>query len=54
VKEGQHVEPGQQLAVLEAMKMQNILRSERAGNIKAVKKTVGSSVKVDEVLFEFA
>jgi propionyl-CoA carboxylase alpha chain len=54
VKPGQHVEAGQQLIVLEAMKMQNILRAERSGTIKSIKKDVGSPVKVDEVLIEFA
>jgi propionyl-CoA carboxylase alpha chain len=53
VKVGQHVEAGQQLIVLEAMKMQNVLRAERAGTIKTIKKTVGSPVKVDEAIIEF-
>lgn len=50
---GQRVEVGQQLAVVEAMKMQNVLRAERAGVIKAVHKAAGSNLKVDEVIIEF-
>jgi len=40
--------------VLEAMKMQNILRAERDGTIKAVNFKSGDSVAADEVLVEFA
>jgi biotin carboxyl carrier protein len=36
VSEGQFVEAGQQLAVVEAMKMQNVLRAAKAGTIKKV------------------
>ena len=50
---GQRVEAGQQLAVVEAMKMQNVLRAERAGVIAAVNKVAGSHLKVDEVIIEF-
>lgn len=53
VKEGQTVEAGQQLVVVEAMKMQNVLKAERAGVIKTVKKAVGQPLKVDEVIIEF-
>ncbi len=51
--EGQHVEVGQQLAVVEAMKMQNVLRAEKKGVIKSVRKAAGSPLKVDEVIIEF-
>jgi len=54
VKEGQVVEAGQQLVVVEAMKMQNVLKAERAGVVKTVKKLVGQPLKVDEVIIEFA
>lgn len=50
---GQKVEAGQQLAVVEAMKMQNVLRAERAGVIAAVHKKAGNHLKVDEVIIEF-
>ncbi|MBU1378179.1 MAG: acetyl/propionyl/methylcrotonyl-CoA carboxylase subunit alpha [Alphaproteobacteria bacterium] len=51
---GQEVKTGEIVAVLEAMKMQNILRAERDGTIKAVNVKSGDSVAADEVLVEFA
>ena len=53
VKEGQEVESGQELAVVEAMKMQNVLRAEKRGVVKAVKCAVGAHLKVDQVILEF-
>jgi propionyl-CoA carboxylase alpha chain len=53
VTAGQKVEAGQQLAVVEAMKMQNVLRAEKKGVVKAVHKVAGSHLKVDEVIIEF-
>ena len=44
---GQTVVDGQDLCVIEAMKMQNILKSERDGKIKSVKVIAGDSVTVD-------
>ena len=54
VAEGQSVRSGEVVAVLEAMKMQNILRAERDGVVKAVSVKPGDSVAADEVLVEFA
>jgi len=54
VKEGQHVEAGQQLAVVEAMKMQNVLRAEKAGIVSKVFSKAGSNLKVDQAILEFA
>ena len=54
VEEGQSIEIGQQLAVVEAMKMQNILRAEKKGTVKAVLSTEGSHLKVDQPIIEFA
>ncbi len=54
VKEGQEVKAGEPLAVVEAMKMQNILRAERDGAVKAVHAKVGDSLAVDAVIMEFA
>jgi propionyl-CoA carboxylase alpha chain len=51
---GQEVKTGEIVAVLEAMKMQNILRAERDGTVKAVNAKSGDSVAADEVLVEFA
>lgn len=53
VKEGDTVEAGQMLAVVEAMKMENILRAERAGVVASVKAAEGDSLAVDEVILEF-
>jgi propionyl-CoA carboxylase alpha chain len=53
VKAGDHVEIGQELCVLEAMKMQNIIRSPRAGTIAACRVSVGSSLAADEVILDF-
>jgi propionyl-CoA carboxylase alpha chain len=51
---GQEVKAGETVAVIEAMKMQNILRAERDGVIKSVGPKAGDSVAADEVLVEFA
>ena len=54
VKEGQDVKAGEPLAVVEAMKMENILRAERDGKVKAVHAKIGDSLAVDAVILEFA
>ncbi len=54
VAEGDKVEPGQPLAVVEAMKMENILRAEKAGTVKAVNAKQGDSLAVDAVILEMA
>jgi len=51
---GQQVRAGEAVAVIEAMKMQNIIRAERDGVVKAVNAQAGDSVAADEVLVEFA
>jgi propionyl-CoA carboxylase alpha chain len=51
---GQLVRSGEAVAVIEAMKMQNIIRAERDGTVKAVNAKAGDSVAADEVLVEFA
>ncbi|MCR5880727.1 acetyl/propionyl/methylcrotonyl-CoA carboxylase subunit alpha [Phenylobacterium sp. J367] len=51
---GQEVKTGEVVAVLEAMKMQNIIRAEHDGTVKAVNAKSGDSVAADEVLVEFA
>ena len=50
--EGMKVEVGQELAILEAMKMRNVMRAEKKGTVKKVLVKAGQSVQVDQVLFE--
>ena len=54
VAEGQEVKSGETVAIIEAMKMQNIIRAERDGVVKSVGAKAGDSVAADEVLVEFA
>jgi propionyl-CoA carboxylase alpha chain len=54
VAEGQEVKAGETLAVVEAMKMENVLRAERDGIIKKIPVKPGDSVAVDAVIMEFA
>ncbi|WP_413060877.1 biotin carboxylase N-terminal domain-containing protein [Sphingomonas carotinifaciens] len=52
VGEGDRVEAGQALAVVEAMKMENILRAAKSGTVKAVSARTGDSLAVDAVILE--
>ena len=45
---------GQEVAIVEAMKMQNVLRAPRFGTVKKVNVQPGSNVVADEILLEFA
>ncbi|PCJ71590.1 MAG: acetyl/propionyl-CoA carboxylase subunit alpha [Rhodobiaceae bacterium] len=53
VEVGDEVKVGQALAVVEAMKMENILRAERDGVIAKVEAAAGDSLQVDQVIIEF-
>jgi propionyl-CoA carboxylase alpha chain len=53
-KPGQEVKSGEGVAVVEAMKMQNIIRAERDGVVKKVCVAAGASVAADEVMIELA
>jgi propionyl-CoA carboxylase alpha chain len=53
VKPGQELKVGETIAIVEAMKMENVLRAERDGKVKAVKVKQGDSVAVDAVIMEF-
>ena len=54
VAEGQEVKAGETLAVVEAMKMENVLRAERDGIVKTIHAKPGDSLAVDAVILEFA
>jgi propionyl-CoA carboxylase alpha chain len=54
VVEGQEVKAGEMLAIVEAMKMQNVLRAERDLVVKSIKAKAGDSMAVDAVIMEFA
>jgi len=54
VGEGAEVKAGDALAVVEAMKMENILRAERDGVVKKINAKPGDSLAVDAVILEFA
>lgn len=53
VKAGETVEAGQAIAVVEAMKMENILRAEKRAIVKRVAIEAGASLAVDELFMEF-
>lgn len=53
VKPGDKVILAQELVVVEAMKMQNVLRAPKDGVVKSVLVKPGQTVAVDEVLVEF-
>ena len=54
VKEGQEVKAGDTVAVVEAMKMENVLRAEIDGTVKKINTKPGDSLAVDAVILEFA
>jgi propionyl-CoA carboxylase alpha chain len=54
VKAGQAVRAGEELAVVEAMKMQNVLRAEQDGTVKGLHAKPGESLAVDQAIVEFA
>ncbi|MGH6968876.1 MAG: acetyl-CoA carboxylase biotin carboxylase subunit [Stellaceae bacterium] len=53
VRSGQDVKTGEALAVVEAMKMENVLRAERDGRVGRVVAKPGDSLAVDQVILEF-
>ena len=54
VKAGQEVKAGEPLAIVEAMKMENVLRAERDVSVAKVMAKEGDSLAVDAVILEFA
>ena len=53
VKKGQSIKKGEQLVVIEAMKMENILKSEKDCIVDEVLIKNGASVSTDEILISF-
>ncbi len=53
VKEGQEVKAGETVAVVEAMKMENVLRAEIDGTVSKIHAKTGDSLAVDAVILEF-
>ena len=53
VKEGQDIKVGDTLAIVEAMKMENVLRAERDTTVKKINAKQGDSLGVDAVMMEF-
>jgi propionyl-CoA carboxylase alpha chain len=53
VMPGQEIKAGEPLAVVEAMKMENVLRAERDGRIASIRAKPGDSLAVDAVILEF-
>jgi propionyl-CoA carboxylase alpha chain len=54
VRQGEPVKTGQEVVVLEAMKMENVLRAERDGVVEEVRVEPGATVAADQVLIAFA
>ena len=54
VSEGQEIKAGEALAVVEAMKMENVLRAVRDGTVKTLHAKAGDSLRVDQKIIEFA
>jgi len=53
VTQGQEVKIGEPLAIVEAMKMENVLRAERDGRIARIRANPGDNLAVDQVILEF-
>jgi propionyl-CoA carboxylase alpha chain len=53
VEEGEEVAPGKELCVVEAMKMQNILRAERSGRIAKIRVRAGDVLTIGQIILEF-
>jgi propionyl-CoA carboxylase alpha chain len=53
VTEGQEVKAGEELAVVEAMKMENVLRAEQDAVVARLSAAPGDSLMVDQVIMEF-
>jgi propionyl-CoA carboxylase alpha chain len=54
VQPGQKVQAGERVAVIEAMKMENVLFATQDGVVKSVLASKGESLTVDQIIVEFA
>ena len=54
VREGQEIKAGETLAVVEAMKMENVLRAERDVTVASINVKPGDTLAVDAVIMQFA
>jgi propionyl-CoA carboxylase alpha chain len=54
VEPGQKVQAGERVAVIEAMKMENVLYAAQDGVVKSVLASKGESLTVDQIIVEFA
>ena len=54
VQQGQEVKAGEQLCMVEAMKMENVLTAERDATVTKINAAVGDSLAVDAVIMEFS
>jgi propionyl-CoA carboxylase alpha chain len=53
VAQGQEIKAGEPLAIVEAMKMENVLRADRDGRVARIRAAPGDSLAVDQVILEF-
>jgi len=53
VQPGQEIKAGEPLVVIEAMKMENVLKARAAGTVKSVPVSIGQSVEKGDILLEF-
>ena len=53
VQVGQEVKAGEELAVIEAMKMENVLRAEQDAKVAKIMAVPGDSLAVDQAIIEF-
>jgi propionyl-CoA carboxylase alpha chain len=54
VRPGQEVKAGENLCIVEAMKMENVLRAERDAKVTTIRVKEGDTLAVDDVIMEFA
>jgi propionyl-CoA carboxylase alpha chain len=50
VAEGDNVEAGQNVAIIEAMKMENVLKAEMKGVVSSISAAQGDSLNVDDII----